>query len=49
MIGSAFTFGVGTAAGGAGGMIVGTGIGSKIDKLMKKKYEKIEFEGASES
>ena len=46
-VGAVFGLGVGAAAGGVGGAVVGTGIGSKIDKLAKKKYQGIEFEGAS--
>ena len=46
VVGGILGLGVGAAAGGAGGIIVGTTVGSKIDKLAKKKYGNVEFEGA---
>ena len=46
-MGAVFGLGVGAAAGGVGGAVVGTGVGSKIDKLAKKKYQGIEFEGTN--
>ena len=45
-VGGVLGFGVGAVAGGAGGIALGTTIGSKIDKVVKKKHNQIEFEGA---
>ena len=45
-VGGVLGFGVGAVAGGVGGVAVGTSIGSKIDKVVKKKNRHIEFEGA---
>eukprot|EP00347_Sterkiella_histriomuscorum_P007327 403349374 len=45
VLGAVFGAGVGAGVGAGGGVIVGHSLGSKIEKLTKKKYGRIQFRG----